>query len=396
MAMTGLILTVFTLMNFVLAMIASVFNGILDMVAVSLGVSVADAGLLNTMYAYGAAFGVPILLVLLRKVDRAKMLKAMLFITILTTVALVMVQSFWQILVVRLIMGVSANCYSVLAISTIASFAAKERLGRSIAILIAGNASALVIGVPLTRALSSILSWQGIFWVLTGMMVLALFFFMLRLPGGKQEPSDLNLRNELVFFKEKKVLLHILFSLCMFVGYGALYTYITPYLLSVYPAIESAMTIVLVLLGMASFTGNLVGGFVSDHIGYSKSMLLGAVLQTAAVVLILLFQPIGWFVAAFSVLWIMSAWFTGLQLNTGIAQVTQNKSRFMISINSSFIQLGTAIGASLGTIVISRSGINHIIYITLLSCISIAVIQFIAVKNPLTRTSEEKVIQKTS
>lgn len=36
------------------------------------------------------------------------------------------------------------------------------------------------------------------------------------------------------------------------------------------------MSLILLVLGIASFIGNLIGGHVSDRIGYSKSMLVGA------------------------------------------------------------------------------------------------------------------------
>lgn len=55
-------LLVFSAMSFVLTMTAFVFSGILDKVAVSLDISVAQSGLLNTIYSYGAAFGVAIIL----------------------------------------------------------------------------------------------------------------------------------------------------------------------------------------------------------------------------------------------------------------------------------------------------------------------------------------------
>lgn len=138
------------------------------------------------------------------------------------------------------------------------------------------------------------------------------------------------------------------------------------------------MSFILVLLGIASFTGNLIGGFVPDRIGYSKSMLLGAVLQMVFMLFIFVFQPVKWLDVLFVILWLMSAWFTGLQLNTGIAQVTHNKSSFMISINSSAIQLGGAIGSSLAAIVISLSRIQNIVYITLLASLGIVLIQFIS------------------
>lgn len=383
MKKTNLTLMVFTLMNFVLAMTAFVFNGILDKVAISLNISVANSGLLNTMYAYGAAFGVPITLVLFRKIERTKMLKTMLFITILMTLALVLTQNFGLLLIIRLVMGISANSYGVLAISSVLSLSTKERQGRSMAFLIMGSSLALVIGIPLTRALSSILDWRSIFWILNIIMMLSLIYFKMYLPEGDHESTKLNLKNELNFFKDGKTLLIITYTLIMFVGYGAFYTYVTPYLLLLFPSIETIMSLILVLLGIASFIGNLIGGHVSDHIGYAKSMLIGAALQMVSMLLIFAFQPFKWVSVLFILIWLMSAWFTGLQLNTGIAQVTQNKSSFMISINSSAIQLGNAIGSSLAVIFISISGIQNIVFITLLASLVITLIQLISNKKYL-------------
>ena len=376
----NLTLLVFSLMSFVLAMTAFIFSGILDKVAVSLGISVAESGLLNTMYSYGAAFGVPITLILFRKVERSRMLKLMLFATILTTFALIYAQNFVQLLIVRLLMGISANSYGVLAISTVLALSPKDRQGRSLAFYIMGSSLALVIGIPLTRALSSILDWRSIFWILNAMMLLSLAYFMKYLPKADHEATKLDLKNELQFFKDGKTLLLLAYTLMMFMGYNAFYTYATPYLLLLFPSIEPLMSLILVALGLASFTGNLLGGHVSDAIGYAKSMMLGAVLQTAAMLLILVFQPSKWLSVLFIIIWLMSAWFTGLQLNTGIAQVTDNKSSFMLSINGSLIQLGGAFGASLAAVVINLSGIQSIAFIALLTSLALVLIQMVSMR----------------
>ena len=376
----NIMLLVFSLMSFVLAMTAFVFSGILDKVAVSLGISVAESGLLNTMYSYGAAFGVPITLILFRKVERSRMLKLMLFATILTTFALIYAQNFVQLLIVRLLMGISANSYGVLAISTILALSPKDRQGRSLAFYIMGSSLALVIGIPLTRALSSILDWRSIFWILNAMMLLSLAYFMKYLPKADHEATKLDLKKELQFFKDGKTLLLLAYTLTMFMGYNAFYTYATPYLLLLFPSIEPLMSLILVGLGLASFTGNLLGGHVSDAIGYAKSMMLGAVLQTAAMLLILVFQPSKWLSVLFIIVWLMSAWFTGLQLNTGIAQVTDNKSSFMLSINGSLIQLGGAFGASLAAVVINLSGIQSIVFVTLLTSLALILIQVVSMR----------------
>ena len=376
----NMMLLVFSAMSFVLAMTAFVFSGILDKVAVSLDISVAQSGLLNTMYSYGAAFGVPITLILFRKVERSKMLKLMLFATILTTFALIYAQNFVQLLIVRLLMGISANSYGVLAISTILALSPKDRQGRSLAFYIMGSSLALVIGIPLTRALSAVLDWRSIFWILNAMMLLSLVYFLKYLPKADHEATKLDLKNELQFFKDGKTLLLLAYTFAMFMGYNAFYTYATPYLLLLFPSIEPLMSLILVGLGLASFTGNLIGGHVSDAIGYAKSMMLGAVLQTAAMLLILVFQPSKWLSVLFIIGWLMSAWFTGLQLNTGIAQVTENKSSFMLSINGSLIQLGGAFGASLAAVVINLSGIQSIAFIALLTSLALVLIQMVSMK----------------
>lgn len=380
MKKTNFTLIVFTLMNFVLSMTASVFNGILDKVAISLNISVANSGLLNTMYAYGAAVGVPITLILFRKIERTKMLKIMLFITILMTLALVFAQNFGQLLIIRLITGISANSYGVLATSMVVSLSTKEKQGRLMAFYITGASLALVVGIPLTRVLSSVLDWRSIFWILNIIMILVLIYFKNYLPEGNHESTKLDLKNELKFFKDGKTLMVIIYTLVTFVGYGAFYTYITPYLLLLFPSIETMMSFILVVLGIASFMGNLIGGYVSDRIGYSKSLLLGGGLQMATMIFLYVFQSVKWLSVFFAILWLMNAWFIGLQLNTGIAQVTKNKSSFMISINSSAIQLGGAIGSSLAAIVISLSGIQNIIFITMLTSLVIILIQIISIK----------------
>ena len=380
MKKTNFILIVFCLMSFVLAMTAFVFGGILDQVALSLNISVANSGLLNTMYSYGAAFGVPITLIVFRKIERSKMLKIMLFITILMSLALITVQSFPQMLLVRLMMGISANSYGVLAIATVVAVTPKEKQGRAMAFLIMGSSLALVIGIPLTRALSEVLDWRSIFVILMVVMIFCLLMFMLFLPKGDHESTKIQLRNELRFFKDGKTLLIILYTLTMFIGYNAFYTYVTPYLLELFPSVEKFMSFVLVAFGIASFFGNIIGGQVSDRIGYRKSMLVGAILQLIFAVLIFLTQPIMWLSIVMIVLWITSAWFTGLQLNTGIAQVTHNQSSFMISINSSAIQLGGAIGASISAVVIAGTGIENIVIMLLVAGVCITIIQLVSNK----------------
>jgi len=369
-------LIVFIAMSFVLSMMAMVFNGILDIIAVSMNVPIANTGLLNSTYAYGGAIGVPITLILFRKIERTKMLKMMLLLTIFMNFALIYTGSFNQLLIIRFISGITGNSYSVLATATVAALAFRDKLGHSLALLIMGNSLALVLGIPLTRVLSATLSWQSIFWILSGMMIAALLYFIKFLPATNKEITSVDFRNELVLVKDRETLLVILSTLITFIGYGAFYKYVTPYLIKLFPTLEPIMSIILIAIGIASFTGNLIGGYFADRIGYEKSLLLGSIMQAVFALFIILTQSVQWGNLLALLLWQINSWFIGLQVNTGINYATDNKSSFVLSINTSSLQFGTATGASIDALIIANIGMASIIYVSLITSTIVTLLQW--------------------
>ena len=354
-------MAVFVAMNFVLSMSGALFNAILDQVAVELNISISQTGMLSSFYAYGAGIGVPVFLVLFRKYDRTILLKVMLLCNIIATGLLLVVSNFPLLILARFLMGLCGNCYGVLATANISALSPKERVGKNIATLITGGASALMIGIPLTRALSHILSWRIIFMMLMALMILSLLYFVFFLPSIGKDTKPLNLKSELAFFKDRQVVVQLLASFITFVGYGAFYMYMTPYIVGMFPQLDGIMSVLLIFVGFCSFSGNLIGGILCDKLGYYKALMIGTMMQIITASLILLTNSIMVVNIGLVLLWMMLGWFIGLQINTGITIVTRNKSSLMISLNSSGIQLGQAIGASIAAMIISSMGISKII-----------------------------------
>ncbi len=378
MKQSQLTLIVFMLMNFVIGMSAMVFGGILDQVALSLNVSVALTGLLATTFSIGAAIGVPIILIVFAQANRKRMMLILLILSLLSNIATILAPNFILLLVARTLMGITINGYGVMAISTVTSLAEKDRQGRSLAFLIMGNALAMLVGVPLARALSGILDWRGIFWILNTLTLLAFIYFALVLPNPKEETEKMSILDQFAYLKSIKVWTILIFTLFMFSGFAALNTFVTPFLLDRFPNLNPIMSLVLVGLGMASFIGNNIGGHLSDRIGYSKSMLVGAFLQALNILLVILFRNFTLFNILFIILWIMSAWITGLQLNLGIMQETHHDARFIISLTGTSIQLGSAIGSSVAALIVANFGIQSIVYFTLGTTLLTVIIQSFA------------------
>ena len=174
---------VFIIMNFTLSMSSTLFNGILDKIAVELSIPLSKTGYLSSFYAYGAGIGVPIFLIVFRKYNRSILLKTMLFLNIIVTCLSLIAPNFTLLLMMRFLMGLTGNSYGVLATSNIAALSPKDKVGKNLSLLITGGASALMIGVPLTRTLVAMYSWQKIFIVLVGIMLCAWIYFLLNLPN---------------------------------------------------------------------------------------------------------------------------------------------------------------------------------------------------------------------
>lgn len=153
-----------------------------------------------------------------------------------------------------------------------------------------------------------------------------------------------------------------------------LFTYLTPYLLQLFPQVNRILSFYLILSGLACFLGNLYGGYVSDKIGYKKSLLLGTFCQVLLTLLLFIFQHHFWISLILFFCWQFMGWFVGLQLNTGISIRPQNKSSFILSLNSSNIQPGQAIGLSIAVLVIKAFGIQSLTLLTLSSALLVLMI----------------------
>ena len=310
-------------------------------------------GQLSSMYQFGAGIGVPLFLMIAGRFKRETLLKAMLGLNAVISLVMCLAHQFDVMLVVRFLMGFAGTCYGVLATATVSARAPSGEIGKYLSLLIGGSAVANIIGVPSIRMLSSFMGWRQIMMALVVLMAVILMYFIASLKAEESRGVQLKLKQELAFLKGREVLMVLLCSLTVFLGYG-MQVYLTPYISQLFPSFTGMIGMILVFTGIASFLGNMLGGTVCDRIGYRKALMLGTGLQAVTALALLLTQFSGFMNVILIILWMGNAWFVGLQLNTGINVAVQNKSRFIISLNSSGIQLGSAIGAAIASFVIKN------------------------------------------
>lgn len=230
-----------------------------------------------------------------------------------------------------------------------------------------------MVGVPLTRELVALYSWKFVFLGLIFIMLLSLAYFISYLPKGTHQ-KEVNLKLELQFLKERKVLLVRISSIVTFIGYGAIYTYLTPYIIHQFSYFEGYTSVFLMIIGLSSFIGNLIGGFFCDRFGFYKSLVGGSFLQVCLSFIIFMTNTSFVNQLVMICLWMVNGWFIGLQINTAITIVTQNKSSLMISLNSSGIQLGQALGTSIAAMIIIKANISFIVLLSTVTSIIVFII----------------------
>ncbi|MNC33157.1 Purine efflux pump PbuE [compost metagenome] len=111
---------------------------------------------------------------------------------------------------------------------------------------------------------------------------------------------------------------------------------------------EQAVSITLFGFGIATMIGSKLGGFMADRVGITRTLVGG--MSINAVVLILLSTIAGPSVITLPLLmlWAIASWTSGPTLQYNLVSLAPEASGIMLSLNSSFLQLGMAAGAGIG------------------------------------------------
>lgn len=142
------IIYILALAVFLIGTIEYIITGVIEMIAVDLGVSTSKIGLLVTVFALAAAIVAPILIALTINVDRKKLLLITLGIFIVSNGLMFISPSYETTLLVRIVQGASGGIATVVAMAVATRLVEKERRGRAIGIILMGLSSSLVLGVP--------------------------------------------------------------------------------------------------------------------------------------------------------------------------------------------------------------------------------------------------------
>jgi DHA1 family inner membrane transport protein len=232
---------------------------------------------------------------------------------------------------------------------------APERKATAISILFTGLTAATLLGVPAGAWLGLEYGWRATFWAVTALGVLATFIIAWLVPADRAAPEAVSFREEVKVVARPQVLLGLAMTVLGYAGVFAVFTYIQPILMQISGFAESAVSPILLVFGVGFIVGNLLGGRLADK--QLVPTLIGTLVVLAAVLGAMTFtMHYPWSAILFTGLLGAAAFATVAPLQMRVLQKAEGAGQSLASsLNIAAFNLGNAIGAWLGAVVIESA-----------------------------------------
>ncbi|MGW0163506.1 MFS transporter [Mycobacterium sp. NPDC003323] len=328
-----------------------VIAGLMPEVAADFAVSEPVAGYLISGYALSVAVGAILLTAVVTRFDRKRVLLSLMVLFILGNLMCALAPTYGFMLAGRIVAALCHGAFFGIGSVVAANLVAAEKRASAIAVMFAGLTFANVLGVPLGTLLGQQLGWRSTFWAITAIGIAAMVGIALLVPNIGRDRSA-HLRGELAAFRHPQVWLSIVITILGFGGVFGAFTYSAFTLTEVGGFASTTIPWLLILFGVGSLVGNLLGAKAADRaltrtlawalglltlvlLGYS----IGADHQPIAVIALFLMGTFGF------------ATVPGLQMR--IMNYAAGAPTLASGANIAAFNIGNAFGAWLGGVTIA-------------------------------------------
>ncbi len=340
-----------------------VIVGLIPTIAADLQVSLPSAGLLVSLYALGVAIGAPVLTALTGRVPRKSLLVALMVLFTLGNVIAFLAPGYTSLIVARILTGLAHGVFFSIGSIIATAVVPKEKAASAIAIMFTGLTVALVTGVPLGTFIGQHLGWRATFLAVAALGVIALLGALLFVPRSVPQSAPASFRQQLAVLAQPRLLLVYAMTALGYGGTFLAFTYLAPILQDVTGFSANAVSLVLLVYGVSVAIGNLWGGRMADRMGPVPA--LKRIFALLAVVLfVLTFTAYNTWLMLLTVLALGAVAFgnvPGLQV-----YVVKQAQRYApqatdvaSGLNIAAFNIGIALGASLGGLVVENIGLMH-------------------------------------
>ncbi|WP_160109711.1 MFS transporter [Pseudomonas izuensis] len=353
--------------------------GLLPGMATDLGVSVAMAGQLVTVFALAYALSSPVLAALSGNLNRRRLLIGAMALFAVANLLAFTASGYWSLMAARVVLALAAAVYVPGANALASVVVPPEQRGRAIAIVNGGLSLAIALGVPVGTVLGAAMGWRATFGSVAIIAALAVAGLLIGLPreiGTGLATASLRLR---ISTAAQPAVLHTLLitTLWAMASYTT-YTYLAPLLEATTFINGPAIGFVLFGWGVSAAIGLAISGRAVDRKG-PRAVILPALATSTTAFVVLSLAPhfIDKQFAVVPIVLAIAAWgvahwaFYPAQQTTLVGVAGVASAPVVLSLNASFMYLGFSLGAGLGSLTLHYSSLANLGFVSAL-CVATA------------------------
>jgi predicted MFS family arabinose efflux permease len=332
-------------------------TGLLPAMSSDLHTSPGMAGQLLTVFAVTCALGGPVIAAATRRWERRRLLAAALAVTALGNVLAAVAASITVLLAARIVTALGTATFTATAAFVAAHLNKPDHRAQALAVVFGGLTLALLIGVPASSAVSTVLTYRGVFWGTAGLCTLG----ALGLTAVGPVPSTATSVpvRRLGVGGDRRMLAVLVVAMLACLATFAVYTY-AAVLLDAMAGIRDASTAsgLLAAYGIGAAVGNMASGHACDRHGPHRTLL--AAVAACAVLLFVLpvaARTVAGAAVAFA-MWGAAFWGINPPLTTWALRLapSQQAATVLLALIGSAIYLGMGLGALLGGLILTWVG----------------------------------------
>ncbi len=341
---------ILTLAAFAIGTAEFVIAGILPQIATSLSITEGQAGYLISAYALAIVIGGPILTIYLARFNKKAVLIGLMALFIIGNILSALAPNYHLLLISRVISGLVQGPFYGIGAVVATNLVSEKMAGRAVGQMFAGLTLANVLGVPAGTWVSLQFGWHTTFFTVAAFGAIAMISILTSIKStGHGEAKDI--KTQLTAFKNPMLLISLAITALSWSGFMTLYGYLAPIAMHTTGYGETAVTWILVIVGLGLIIGNILGGRSSDK-NLNKASMFWAVAMIISLVAVGL-------VVDNKILFIITAFIFGI---ASFANVPAMQLRVMnhggegqelaATANISAFNLANAFGGFLGGIVL--------------------------------------------
>lgn len=350
-----------------LAFAAFVFNtseflpvGLLPNIAEHLNETVSFTGLVITGYAWVVAVMSLPLTIITAKLERRKLLLALIAVFALAHFAVIVADTFERLFAARVAVALTHSIFWSIMTPLAARMAPRGKRAVGLAAVMGGTIVATVLGVPIGTQLGHMFGWQEAFFIIGIAAALVFALIWLVLPECVSTHAG-SLKSLPVILKRPALIQLYCLTAVTVLGQYTAYSYISPILQSVGGFADGDVVTTLFVFGIAGIIGTVLSSKLVDR--YPSGALVAPLIAISAC-LFLIIPTCHHFGVLMGVVVIWGAAMTAvcMAFQTMLLNAAPDAADIAASLYSGIFNIGIGGGAFLGSRILSASGYEPIVW----------------------------------